>query len=67
MKPDRKEKRAREIEAAAYALLEAKGFEGLSMQSVAKMAKASNETLYRWYGDKIGLFEARSSRNCMAA
>lgn len=28
------------------------------MQAVAKRAKASNETLYRWYGDKTGLFEA---------
>ena len=26
--------------------------------SIAKAAKASNETLYRWYGDKRGLFEA---------
>lgn len=26
------------------------------MLSIAKRAKASNETLYRWYGDKQGLF-----------
>ncbi len=27
------------------------------MLNIAKAAKASNETLYRWYGDKKGLFE----------
>ena len=33
------------------------------MLSVAKRAKASNETLYRWYGDKQGLFKAMVLRN----
>ena len=28
------------------------------MLNIAKAAKASNETLYRWYGSKVGLFEA---------
>jgi AcrR family transcriptional regulator len=62
----RKEARAArqdEIEAAAYDVLEQKGFEGLSMLAVAKAAKASNETLYRWYGDKAGLLEALIARN----
>ena len=58
MKPENREKRARQIEAAAYDLLDSKGFAGLSMQAIAKAAHASNETLYRWYGDKTGLFEA---------
>ena len=58
MTPDKRDQRARQIESAAYDILEMKGFSGLSMQVVAKAAKASNETLYRWYGDKIGLFEA---------
>jgi AcrR family transcriptional regulator len=35
-----------------------KGFQNMSMLAVSKEAKASNETLYRWYGDKIGLFKA---------
>ena len=46
------------ITQAAYSLLAAKGYDGASMLSIAKAAKASNETLYRWYGDKRGLFEA---------
>lgn len=54
----RRQKRAAQIEAAAYEILDERGFEGLSMQSVAQRASASNETLYRWYGDKTGLFEA---------
>ncbi len=58
MTPDKRDQRARQIESAAYDILDKKGFSGLSMQAVAKAAKASNETLYRWYGDKIGLFEA---------
>lgn len=58
MRQENRQIRARQIEAAAYELLEEKGFAGLSMQAVAKKAKASNETLYRWYGDKAGLFEA---------
>lgn len=56
---DRQEK----IEKAAYELLEAKGYAGTSMLSIATQAKASNETLYRWYGDKQGLFKAMVLRN----
>ncbi|UYV37923.1 TetR/AcrR family transcriptional regulator [Rhodobacteraceae bacterium D3-12] len=63
MRSEAREKRAEEIEAAAYAVLEAKGYAGLSMLAVARAAKASNETLYRWYGDKLGLFEALIARN----
>lgn len=59
---DRQEK----IEQAAYELLEAKGYAGTSMLSVATQAKASNETLYRWYGDKQGLFKAMVVRNAQA-
>lgn len=43
---------------AAYALLAEHGYGGTSMLRVARAAKASNETLYRWYGDKDGLFSA---------
>ncbi|WP_407494177.1 TetR/AcrR family transcriptional regulator [Pseudooceanicola sp. MF1-13] len=56
MKQDKRARRAEEIEAAAYQVLEDKGFAGLTMLAVAKAARASNETLYRWYGDKQGLF-----------
>ena len=33
------------------------------MQGIAKQARASNETLYSWYGDKQGLFRALVTRN----
>ncbi|GIT92886.1 TetR family transcriptional regulator [Jannaschia pagri] len=58
-------RRARQdqIEAAAYDVLEQKGYDGASMLAVAKQARASNETLYRWYGDKRGLFAALVVRN----
>ncbi|WP_421702046.1 TetR/AcrR family transcriptional regulator [Aliiroseovarius sp.] len=58
MKSDKREIRQQQIETAAYEVLEQKGFAGASMLAIAKAAKASNETLYRWYGDKIGLFSA---------
>lgn len=33
------------------------------MLAIAKATKASNETLYNWYGDKTGLFKALVLRN----
>ena len=51
-------KREVEIYEAAYELLSQNGYGGASMLRIAKAAKASNETLYRWYGDKDGLFKA---------
>ena len=63
MRPENREKREAQIVEAAYGLLEEKGFDGVSMLGVAKAAKASNETLYRWYGDKQGLFMALVARN----
>lgn len=52
-----------EIEATAYALLAEQGYENISMLKIAKAAKASNETLYNWYGDKKGLFAAMIRKN----
>ncbi len=60
---DDKDARAQRIEEAAYKVLEDKGFKGASMLAVARAAKASNETLYNWYGDKVGLFSALVRRN----
>ena len=56
MREEKKQARMREIEAVAYDLLARNGYDGTSMLAVAKAAKASNETMYRWYGDKNGLF-----------
>ncbi|SPF80612.1 TetR/AcrR family transcriptional regulator [Pseudoprimorskyibacter insulae] len=63
MKTKAKEKRHDQIAEAAYAVLAEKGYLGLSMLAVAKRAKASNETLYRWYGDKAGLFQSLIEHN----
>lgn len=63
MTPEEKDGREGQIAEAAYALLREKGYGGMSMLAVAKRAKASNETLYRWYGDKAGLFRMLIERN----
>ena len=58
-----REKRHKAISKAAYALLARHGYSGTSMLRIAKAAKASNETLYRWYGNKDGLFKAMVEDN----
>lgn len=63
MRDEIKMLRQESIERAAYAVLDAKGFVGTSMLAVAQAARASNETLYGWYGDKTGLFRALVRRN----
>lgn len=57
MRDEKRQKRHGEIVEAAYKLLKERGYGGTSMLSIAKAVKASNETLYLWYGDKRGLFE----------
>lgn len=66
MRDDTKAERQAQIEEAAYKLLKARGYGGASMLSIAKEARASNETLYRWYGDKTGLFKALVESNARA-
>lgn len=63
MRTENRQIREKEIETAALRLLEEKGYAGTTVQAVARAAKASNETLYRWYGDKRGLFAALVRRN----
>lgn len=63
MREEKRSQRQQQIEAAAYEVLEAKGYGGTSMLGIAKQARASNETLYNWYGDKQGLFRALVTRN----
>lgn len=63
MREEKRTQRQQQIENAAYEVLEAKGYSGTSMLGIAKQAKASNETLYNWYGDKQGLFQALVTRN----
>ncbi|SFR46522.1 transcriptional regulator, TetR family [Litoreibacter janthinus] len=56
MRAELKEQRRSEIESAALDVMRSRGYEGASMLTIAKAANASNETLYRWYGDKQRLF-----------
>ncbi|MEN0002214.1 MAG: TetR/AcrR family transcriptional regulator [Pseudomonadota bacterium] len=51
------------IEAAAYAVLAEKGYKAASMLEIARRAGASNETLYKWYGNKQRLFRALVTAN----
>ncbi|WP_319410228.1 TetR/AcrR family transcriptional regulator [uncultured Cohaesibacter sp.] len=67
MKEDTKEQRRQEIINAAYAVLNERGYGGTSMLSVAKKAKASNETLYNWFGNKNGLFSVLVEENAKKA
>ncbi len=66
MRTEKKQKRHQEIAEAAYALLASHGYGGTSMLSIAKAAGASNETLYRWYGDKQHLFAEMVQDNAAA-
>ena len=63
MRDENKSLRQEQIENAAYEVLEQKGYSGASMLEIARKARASNETLYNWYGDKKGLFTALVVRN----
>ena len=57
MKTEARAERHREISRVAYDLLRAHGYSATSMLRIARAAKASNQTMYRWYGDKRGLFQ----------
>lgn len=63
MRDENKAARKSRIEAAALELLAQKGYLATSMLSVAKRARASNETLYNWYGNKQGLFRSLVEAN----
>lgn len=67
MRRENQQQRRQQIEAAAYALLQEKGYKSTSMLAVAKRAGASNETLYRWYGNKQALFGAMVMANAQKA
>lgn len=52
---------------AAYKVLEGRGYKGTSMLTVAKAASASNETLYKWFGNKQGLLAEMIGENAKQA
>ena len=63
MRQETQKARRKEIQQAALALLVQHGYAATTMASVAKAAGASLETLYKWYGDKQGLFRAMVQAN----
>ena len=58
-------RRAHILDIAAKVLAE-RGYRDTAMLEVAQRANASKETLYAWFGDKLGLFEAVIRRNAGA-
>ncbi|OED37091.1 hypothetical protein AB833_24955 [Chromatiales bacterium (ex Bugula neritina AB1)] len=63
MQQNKQDQRRQQIRTAAYELLEEKGYKATSMLAIAKRAKASNETLYSWYGNKQTLFSTLIQEN----
>lgn len=59
--------RRERIEQAAYEVLGEVGYNSASLLAIAKRASASNETLYRWYGNKQGLFRSLVKSNAQDA
>jgi AcrR family transcriptional regulator len=66
MTPKQAARRAR-IEKAAYEVLGELGYNSASLLAIAKHARASNETLYNWYGNKQGLFRSLVASNAREA
>ncbi len=66
MKVELRDKRRGEILKVAIEVLSERGYRDASMLEVAKRASASKETLYAWFGDKRGLFEAVIRWNAQA-
>lgn len=67
MKTVKQNARQDRIETAAYAVLEECGYRSTSLLAIAKRASVSNETLYRHYGNKQGLFRSLIQSNAQAA
>lgn len=63
MKEPYRARRRDDILDAATAILREKGYRGTTMSDVARRASASKETLYAWFGNKSGLFQAVIRRN----
>ena len=53
-----KDRRRREILSAVLALLREGGVEAVTTARIAARAHCSKETLYTWFGDRAGIFQA---------
>jgi len=63
MKSEARGRRRDEILDVATELLAERGYRDATMLEIASRTSASKETLYAWFGDKRGLFEAVVRRN----
>ena len=61
------ELRRERIAEAAYTLIRERGYRRASLLEIAKSAGVSNQTMYRWYGSKRGLFGALIEANATRA
>ena len=64
LSPRAERKLAQMIE-GARAVIVAKGYEGASVDDIAREAGISKATMYRYFPDKMALFRAVMSRECM--
>jgi AcrR family transcriptional regulator len=60
----RAERKLEQMMEGARAVLVAKGFEGASVDDIAREAGISKATMYRYFPDKTALFRAVMSREC---
>lgn len=63
-KSSRAPRRGHILDVAAKVLAE-RGYRDTTMLEVAQRSSASKETLYAWFGDKLGLFESVVRRNAV--
>ncbi|MCI5077815.1 TetR/AcrR family transcriptional regulator [Oricola sp.] len=67
MSGDYAARRRAAIKQAAFEVLAEKGYKAASMLEIARRAKASNETLYKWFGNKQALFASLVEDNAREA
>ncbi len=60
----RAERKLAQVIDGARSVIVAKGFEGASVDDIAREAGISKATMYRYFPDKTALFEAVMSREC---
>jgi AcrR family transcriptional regulator len=61
----RAERKLEQMIEGARAVIVAKGYEGASVDDIAREAGISKATMYRYFPDKTALFRAVMSRECM--
>lgn len=62
--PTRAERKLAQVLEGARAVIVAKGFDGASVDDIARQAGISKATMYRYFPDKTALFQAVMSRDC---